>query len=209
MGRKTRVYKKVEEADEMIKAMCKKQPDALWCVKPDTVTVMGIENIERSEKNHTLAKIKPIKGAEKAIFQVHNIPVRYVIELFWSDYNAWSTEQKQWIIFHELLHCHPDFEKTIKHDCEDFKLVLDKVGVDWTKRKDLPNLLIDEVKFNLDLRPGIDELTEDDEGDEIIDEEDKPKKKSKKELAEDQKKAEVEDDIGKEEPEEEDAEESK
>jgi len=200
MGRKTRVYSRIEDADAIIKGLCDKQPDTMWCVRADTIIVMGIENTERSEKNLTLAKIKTIKGAEKAIFQVHNIPVRYVIELYWSDWNAWSSEQKQWIIFHELLHCHPDFEKTIKHDCEDFKLILDKVGVDWHKSKNLPNLLTDTVKFNLELRPGIDELSEEDEGDEIMDDEEKkdpaPKKKSKKDLAEDQKSAEAADDIG-------------
>jgi predicted metallopeptidase len=173
MGRKARVYSKVDEADAIIKGLCEKQPDAMGFVRPETVIVMGIENSERSEKNHTLAKIKPIKGAEKAIFQINNIKVRYVIELYWSDWNAWSMKQKQWILFHELLHVHPDFEKTIKHDCEDFKIILDKVGVDWTNKKDeLPNLLDEEVKFNLDLRPGIKDLMEGEDGDEIMDEDD-------------------------------------
>jgi len=170
MGRKARVYSRVDEADGMIKAICAKQPDAMGFVRPPSIVVMGIENTERSEKNHTLAKIKPIKGAEKAIFQLNNIPARYIIEVYWSDWNAWSTKQKQWILFHELLHCHPDFERTIKHDCEDFKIILDKVGVDWaTKKDDLPNLAEDDVKFNLDLRPGIEDLMEGEDGDEIVD----------------------------------------
>lgn len=175
MGRKARVYSRVDEADAMIKGLCEKQPDAMGFVRPTSIAVMGIENSERNEKNHTLAKIKPIKGAEKAIFQLNNIPVRYVIELYWSDWNAWSTKQKQWILFHELLHCHPEFEKTIKHDCEDFKIILDKVGVDWSsnaKKDALPNLIDDDVKFNLELRPGIKDLMEGEDGDEIIKDDD-------------------------------------
>jgi len=203
MGRKARVYSKIDEADAIIAGLCEKQPDAMWCVRPNAMVVMGIENAERNEKNHTLATIMPIKGAEKAIFQLNNIAARYIIVVYWSDWNTWSTKQKQWILFHELLHCHPDFERTIKHDCQDFKLILDKVGVDWVSKKDeLPNLIDDDVKFNLELRPGIKELTEEDEGDEIEDKEDKgdveekkAKKKTKKELADEQKDAEVMDEI--------------
>ena len=170
MGRTTRVYSRVDEADPIIRGICEKQPEAMWCVRPETIAVMGIDNVERSKKNHVLAKIKPIKGAEKAIFQQNNIPVRYVIECFWSDWNTWNDRQKQWILFHELLHVHPDFEKTIKHDCEDFKLILDKVGVDWWDKKDsLPSLLNDKVDFNLDLRPGLKDLQDEDDGDEIKD----------------------------------------
>lgn len=163
MGRKARVYSKVEEADELIKGLCEAQPDVLWCVRPETITVMAIENSERNEKNTTLAKIKPVKGAEKAVFQANHIPTRYIIELFWSDWHAWSMRQKQWIIFHELLHVHPDFEKSIRHDCEDFKIILDKVGVEWTKKDNLPDLLDKSTTFNLELRPSLNLNDEDDD----------------------------------------------
>ena len=171
MGRKARAYSRVDEADQIIADLCESQPDAMGFVRPATIAVMGIDNVERSKKNHVLAKIKAIKGCEKAIFQLNNIPVRYVIELFWSDWHTWTMLQKQWILFHELLHVHPDFEKTIKHDCEDFRIILDRVGVDWVEKKDtLPNLISGEVSFNLELRPGIKEIMGDDGdgGDEII-----------------------------------------
>jgi len=179
MGRKARVYKKVEEADEMIKGLCENQPEFMWCIKqPDNIIVMGIENVERSEKNKTLAKIKPIKGAEKAIFQVHNIPVRYLIEVFWSDWNAWTMRQKQWIIFHELLHVHPDYERLIKHDCEDWKAILDSVGVNWFDKKDgLPDLMDKGTKLNTKLMPSLD--LNDEESDEIPDGKDNEEKEEK------------------------------
>lgn len=172
MARKARVYSKIDEADAIIRGLCEKQPDVLWAVRPQTVIVMSIDNSERSEKNHTLAKIQPIKGAEKAIFQLNNIAVRYVITVYGSDWSSWTNRQKQWILLHELLHCHPDYERTIHHDIEDFKIIIDKAGVEWTNKKDeLPDLLNEEVKFNLDLRPGIKEMEEEGEGDEIVDDE--------------------------------------
>jgi hypothetical protein len=59
-------------------------------------------------------------------------------------------------------------------------------GVDWTQRKDLPNLLTDDVKFDLQLLPKIEEL--EDEEDNLDDEEKKNKIKEAKELAKEAKK---------------------
>lgn len=187
MGRKANVYSRVTDADEMIKTLCEKQPEALWCVKPDTIAVLGIENKERNEKSNTLATIKSVRGAEKAIFQINNIPTRYVIVVYWSDFNSWTLRQKQWILFHELLHVHLDFEKTINHDCEDFKIILDKVGINWVQKQDLPDLFDENTKFNLDLRPSLN--VDDEESDEITDGtgDKKTKNMSKKQLGEEQK----------------------
>ena len=176
MARKCRVYEEVEEAKDIIKSLCDAQPEALWCVRPNTVAVYGITNQERNEKNTTLAKIKPIKGAEKAMLQKNNIDIRYVIELYWSDFNVWTSKQKQWVIFHELLHIHPDMEKTIKHDTEDFKVLIKAAKTpDWIKSDDLPDLTDKNTKLDLTIIPSL--SVKDEEGDEIIkdekDEEDK------------------------------------
>lgn len=161
-------YSRVTEAETIVKTLCEKQPDLLWAVKPDTVAVLGIENKERSEKNKVLAKIKPVKGEEKTILQLANIPVRYIITLYYSDWNIWTPKQKQWIILHELLHIAPDMGKTIKHDIMDFKVLIDIAGVEWFKNPEIPNLIDGDVKFNLDLRPSLDMTDEDkEESDEI------------------------------------------
>lgn len=158
-----KVYSRVVEAENIIKKLCEKYPDVLWCVKPENVAVLGIENKERPEKNKTLAKIKPVKGCEKAILQLNNILTRYCIEIFWSDWKEWDEKKKQWIIFHELLHIHHEIGKTIKHDILDFRILVDKVGVEWQNSKNLPDLLNDDVKFNLDLRPSLKDIEEEDE----------------------------------------------
>ena len=177
MARKCRVYEKVDEADQIIKDLCEAQPEVLWCVRPNAVAVYGITNQERNEKNPTVAKIKPIKGAEKALLQKNNIDVRYVIELYWSDYNAWTSRQKQWVIFHELLHIHFDNEKTIKHDCEDFKLVLATAATpNWLKSDSLPDLTDKNTKLDVSIMPS-NSIKDEEEGDEIIKDEDEEDKK--------------------------------
>jgi len=153
-----KVYTRVKEAEEMIKKLCEKQPDALWTVRPEMVAVLGVDNKKRPEKSDVLAKIKAVKGEEKTILKDNNIPVRYIISLFWSDWREWKEKKKQWVIFHELLHIHSEIGKTVKHDSEDFKLILDKVGVSWSSDENvdkLPDLINDDVKFNLDLRPNL------------------------------------------------------
>ncbi len=160
MGRKSNVYSRVPEAEEIVKKLCEKYPDVLWAVRNDgSIAVLGIENKERSEKNNTLAKIKAIKGTEKAIYISNNINIRYVLELYWSDWNMWSPELKQVVLFHELLHVHPELERVVRHDLEDWRIVVEKLGVSYLKNnKDLPNLLNDDVKFDLQLLPKIEEL---------------------------------------------------
>lgn len=187
MGNTEKTYSRVTEAEEIIKKLCEKQPDVLWCVRPDMVAVLGIENKQRPEKNKVLAKIKPVKGCEKAILQINNIPIRYVIEIFYSDWNEWKERKRQWILFHELLHIHSEIGKTIKHDIADFKILVDKAGVNWLESDKLPDLVNDDVKFDLELRPSLNDMS-DEESDNIEDDEiNKARKNEKKAREEDSK----------------------
>ena len=178
MAQNEKTYSEVKEAEGIVKELCSKYGDVLWAVKPEDVVVLGIDNKERGKKNKTLAKIIPIKGLEKVIMNLNKIKVQYAIEIYWSDYNKWSDQLKQWIIFHELLHISSEEGRTIKHDVMDFRIMVDKVGVDWnTPNKSLPNLLSDDVKFNKDLIPSsVEALEAQEDEDEEKDENDaKPK----------------------------------
>jgi len=178
-----KVYSRVTEAEDMIKALCEKYPKVLWTVRPQMVAVYGIENKERSESNSVLAKIKPIKGIEKTIMQDNNISIRWIIDLFWSDWREWNEAKRQWVLFHELLHIHSEVGKSVKHDLETFRIIVDKIGVLEYNSENLPNLLLTNVEFNMDLRPKIEE---EEEKDEISEEEveEKKKKRMKKAVAE-------------------------
>ena len=80
--------------------------------------------------------------------------------------------QKIAVIFHELTHIDSEVGKTVKHDIEDFRIMVDKLGVDWFNDPELPNLLTKKVEFDLNLRPNVPDVEGDlkvDTGDEIID----------------------------------------
>ena len=166
-----KTYSRVDEAEKLIGELCAKYPDELWAVRPSSIAVLGIENKERGKNNRVLAKITATHGANKALLKIYDVPIRHMVILYWSDWNKWTTEQKQWILFHELFHLHPEDDKLVKHDCQDFNIILDIVGINWVNSK-LPDLLAEKQKFNLNLRPNVQEDTiVDDEKDENDDDE--------------------------------------
>lgn len=166
MGRTARTYAEVTEASAIIEELCGKYPEVFWAVQPHTVTVLGIDNVERTEKavkkNNVWSQLRNIKGVEGALFAKNNIPVRYVIELFWSDWNRWSRALKTCVIAERLLEITPEVDKKNSPDCKGFKILLDAIGIDWGVEGGNPPDLLSEVgaKFNLDLRPGLDEESE-------------------------------------------------
>ena len=143
----------VEEAENIVKKLCEKYPDILWAVEPNKVGVYGCENQERPASSDTLAKIRKVSGVLKAVLEKHNIALKYIIELYWDDWNSWSITTKQWILFHELLHIlDPDAKGLRKHNVEDFSITVDVVGVDGYTQSKLPDLLGDKkVEFRKDL----------------------------------------------------------
>ena len=172
MGRKVRIYSKVNEASDMIETLLNKHPEAFWCIKPEQVAVMGIENVERSEKaiakQPIWSRMRNVKGVEQAIFKENNINIRYIIETFWSDWNNWRASIKAAVLSSHLFEITPDAEVKNAHDCIGFNILYKTLGINW-QRDDgngIPNLLLDDVKFDLDLRPGLEELKalEDEEG---------------------------------------------
>jgi len=169
MARTPRTYEVIEEANNKIKMLVEKYPDLFWAIRPEQIAVYGVNNSERTdksvEKDPTWAKLRNIKGVEKAAFQKHQIPTRYIIELYASDWNFWSESVRLIVLTEKLLEITPDPDKKNSPDCIGFNVLFDAIGINWN-RKDpalIPNLLQQDVEFNLDLRPGLD--TE--EGDDI------------------------------------------
>jgi hypothetical protein len=161
-----KIYEKVDEAERIAADLCAKYPDVLWRVTPNKIAVLGITNRERSEKSKDLFKIAPIKGSQKALNIIYHVPISYIVEVFWSDWNEWTQNLKEWVMLKALLSVSENEGKVIKPDCREFRIILDIVGVDWEKKDDLPSLSAGGVPFNLDLRPAIEDEEEHDEMDE-------------------------------------------
>lgn len=169
MARTARNFSRLLEGEEVIQKLSEKYQDLLWAVVPSQIVVMCVDNVERTDKakakEPVFCKLRLIKGAEKAVLEDSNIKVRYIIELFASDWHEWSTEVRQWALLNCLLQINSDPEKRNTPDCVGFRILLDKVGVKWNMdaNSKLPNLLSEDVDFDMTLLPGIDLDSEQDD----------------------------------------------
>jgi len=160
-------YSVCEEAEVLIKDLTEHYPDILWSVTPGQVSVFGVDNAERPASCQVLAKIRVINGVHKALLEKYNVGVKYLIEMYWSDWNEWKTSIKLAIISKHLFEITPDVEKKNAPDCKGFKILYDVLGINWEKSdgNGIPNLLTDEVSFNLEYLPGMDGLNEEEDDD--------------------------------------------
>ena len=68
------------------------------------------------------------------------IPCDFTITVFEPNVEGMTDEQMRILIFHELLHVGITFNSDgtesyfiVPHDLEDFKLIVDRYGTDWSK----------------------------------------------------------------------------
>ena len=126
--REPKAYTRVNEAEDTIKKMCEKYKDVFWAVRPEMVAVMGVENKQRGEKavakNPYYAKLRTIDGPQKKLLADSEIPTRYIIELYWSDWNEWKESERQWVLAEQILQIGPDVGTKIQPDCQGFRILL-------------------------------------------------------------------------------------
>lgn len=166
MARTARTFSRLKEAEDIIARLVDKYPDLLWAVLPSQVSVWCIDNQERGEKaiakNPFHCALRTLKGSEKALLIDNDINVRYIIELYASDWHEWKSSAQQWVLLSKLMEINAEDEKSNRPDCVGFRVLLDIVGVQWDTDsiQDLPNPLNDDLTFDLSLRPGIEEEKE-------------------------------------------------
>jgi len=153
-----RTYSVIKEGNEIIESLVERYPEVLWQVRPAQIAVLGIDNKEPTKRSKDF-QVRSVKNAEKAVFLMHNVKTRFIVEFYWARWNEWNTPRREWAILNALLRISADEGKLIRPDCVEFKILLDQVSFDWdAEGADLPSLTAgDPVKFDLDLRPGLDE----------------------------------------------------
>ena len=136
-------YEILEEGNEIVKRLRERYPKAFWPVVAAQIVVLLITNKPRPWSMKKLAKITKVDAAHRTILKAYaKRDVRYVIEVYNSDWARWNAPRKQWILGHEIGHiADPEAKGLIQHDIQDFGWLIDAVGIDWWAREDLPNLL--------------------------------------------------------------------
>lgn len=140
--REEKEYAVLQDAHDTIVKLKERYPKILWPIIPEQIVVLGITNKERPKKMKKLAQIHKLTPQLRAILSTLRSGIKYYIEIYCSDWTTWSNPRRQWIIFHELIHVPgPDEKSLIKHDVEDFGLIIDAIGIDWFNRESLPDLI--------------------------------------------------------------------
>lgn len=112
------------------------EEDVLVDIANSQATIVYLSSEHKKMNAGTTVFAQCEKVAEKYKW---GIPADFTITVFEPNIEGFSDEQLRILIFHELLHIGIEFNEdgsesyTIRpHDLEDFKLIIDRFGTDWS-----------------------------------------------------------------------------
>lgn len=111
--------------------------DALVDIRNSQATIVYLSSEHKKKSGNKLVFGQCEKIADKYKW---GIPADFTITIFEPNVEGFSEEQLKILLFHELLHVGIEFNAdgsetySIRpHDLEDFKLIIDRFGTDWSK----------------------------------------------------------------------------
>ena len=114
---------------DLAKKVIDMEPD-LDYLKTAPVTIVYLESSHAKKGKGKLILGQCEKVQEKNKW---GIPADFTITIFEPNVAGMTEDQLKILLFHELLHIGRDYESTTPHDLEDFKIIIDRFGVDWAK----------------------------------------------------------------------------
>ena len=125
-----------ERYAEIAHELIETEPELLD-IKNSQATIVYLSSTQAKKDKDKLVGGQCEKVAEKYKW---GIPADFTITVFEPNVEGFSDEQIKILLFHELLHVGIEFNAdgsetySIKgHDLEDFKLIIDRYGTDWSK----------------------------------------------------------------------------
>lgn len=116
---------------ELAKVVIEKEPELEFLKRaPITVIFLESEHKKKGKGKTILGQCEKVQEKNK-----WGIPADFTITIFEPNVRGLNEEQLKILLFHEMLHIGVDYESTTPHDLEDFKVVIDRYGVDWAKPK--------------------------------------------------------------------------
>jgi len=142
-----------QEGIKMAREIIERHPDVFADVPPlsDILFVMDDENEPQSNGRRILARVSKISG--KVIDFIDAGNKTWMLEWFALNVGDMTINQKRLLMAHELLHFKYDHERGVYrlrgHDVEEFRLILDRFGPDWTSqtRGDVDDILSPDFRW--------------------------------------------------------------
>lgn len=114
-----------------------KTEEALQDIANSQATIIYLSSEHKKTSNGKIIQGECEKVSEKYKW---GIPCDFTITLFEPNIEGMTDDQLRILIFHELLHVGVIFNSDgtetyniIPHDLEDFKLIIDRYGTDWSR----------------------------------------------------------------------------
>ena len=111
--------------------------DALVDIANSQATIVYLSSEHKKSGSGKIVHAECEKVSEKYKW---GIPCDFTITIFEPNVEKFTEEQLRILILHELLHIKIEFCEdgseiygTYPHDLEDFKLIIDRYGTDWSK----------------------------------------------------------------------------
>lgn len=124
------VCEKSKELKMLGRAVLKDRPDLAWINEARIRIAYAMSSKEKMSSGRMVYaechKVKPLYQAF--------IPYDFIIVFYEPHTMLMTEEQKEILMYHELLHVGMDENGTMKiqpHDIEDFRTILDEYGMDW------------------------------------------------------------------------------
>ena len=111
--------------------------EALVDIANSTATIIYLSSEHKKTSSGKVVKAECEKISDKYKW---GIPCDFTITVFEPNCEGMTEEQMRILLFHELLHIKVEFRDDgtesfgiNPHDLEDFKLIIDRFGTDWSK----------------------------------------------------------------------------
>ena len=113
------------------------EEEALLSIRNSEATIIYLSSTHKKQEKGKTIFAQCEKVAEKYKW---GIPCDFTITVFEPNVEAFTEDQLKILIFHELLHVGIEFNgdgsesySCLPHDLEDFKLIIDRYGTDWSR----------------------------------------------------------------------------
>ena len=100
----------------------------------DTSQILFLEEDEKAPKKY--ADIQIVKSPYTFLTNY-----KFIMTIYSPKTIGMTDAQLHVLIMHELFHIDENFEKLVKHDCEDFSVILSTYGIDWDTNPNTPDPL--------------------------------------------------------------------
>jgi predicted metallopeptidase len=136
MSKKRDSLRSGDEYKEIARKLVDKYPVAFGHLELDKM--LFLVETERTPKD----KYADVKRVRKPY--TYMTECKFIMRFYEGNIVGMNDAQKIMLVYHELMHIDPDFNKLRKHNVQDFLEIVEKYGANWDVDPNLPNLLEDD-----------------------------------------------------------------